>query len=336
MSKRALITGVAGQDGTYLSELLVGKGYEVFGLVRTCERESAEQSCGPMGVTLIDGDLTSKDSLVGAVANSRPDEVYNLAGQSSVGLSWSQPALTAQVNAVGVATLLEVLREHAADARFFQASSAEIFGNPETSPQDENTPIRPVTPYGASKAYAHLLVQNVRAGWGVFACSGILYNHESPLRPTSFVTRKITDGAARIKLGLARELRLGNLDAARDWGYAGDYVEAMWRMLQAERPDDYVIASGEAHTVRDFCEVAFSRVGLDWEEYVVVDPAFFRPVDWQAPVGDSSKAGEVLGWVPGVSFGEVVEMMVDADVERLEGVHGPARRIVAQGDGHRD
>ncbi|MHB1340732.1 MAG: GDP-mannose 4,6-dehydratase [Coriobacteriia bacterium] len=317
MSKRALITGVAGQDGTYLSELLAGKGYDVFGLVRTCERESAEQSCGPLGVNLIDGDLTDKQSLLAAVQASRPDEVYNLAGQSAVGLSWNEPTLTAEVNSVGVARLLEVLRVAAPEARFFQASSAEIFGNAEQPLQDEHTPIRPVTPYGSSKAYAHLLVQNVRNGWGMFACSGILYNHESPLRPTSFVTRKITDGVARIKLGLASELRLGNLDAARDWGFAGDYVEAMWLMLQAESPDDYVVASGEAHTVRDFCEVAFARVGLDWEDFVVVDSEFFRPVDRQAPAGDASKARDILGWIPKSTFSGLVAMMVDADMERF-------------------
>jgi GDPmannose 4,6-dehydratase len=246
-----------------------------------------------------------------------PDEVYNFAGLSSVRLSWEHPALVADVNATGVARLLEALREHAPGARVCQASSAEIFGHPAESPQTESTPVRPATPYGSAKAAAHFLVQNAREGWGAFACNAILYNHESPRRPASFVTRKITDGVARIKLGLATDLRLGNLDSARDWGFAGDYVEGMWRMLQAETPDDFILAAGVAHTVRNFCEVAFAHVGLDWQDHVVVDPEFLRPVDTQAPVGDASKALALLGWRPETTFVQTVEMMVDADLERL-------------------
>jgi len=316
--KRALITGAAGQDGTYLAELLLSKGYEVWGMVGPEPGEylawAAEQ-----GERLhpCEADLADAGSLARLVADVVPDEVYNFAAISSVALSWEHPALVSDIDATGVARLLEVLRRRAPRARLCQATSAEIFGEAVESPQTEETPIRPVTPYGSAKAHAHFLVRNAREGWGMFACSAILYNHESPRRPPSFVTRKITDGAARIKLGLATELRLGNLDAARDWGFAGDYVEGIWRTLQADEPDDYILATGEPHTVRDFCEAAFSRLGLDWRRYVVVDPEFYRPVDVEAPSGDAAKAKRVLGWEPHATFREVVQMMVDADMQRL-------------------
>jgi GDPmannose 4,6-dehydratase len=322
MTKRALITGVAGQDGTYLSRLLVGKGYEVFGLTRACELAAAREICEPAGVRVLEGDLTDTASLEAAIDASRPDEIYNLAGRSSVGLSWTDPIPTGEVNALGVLRLVDAVRRLAPRARIFQASSAEIFGNPDRTPQDEQTPIAPITPYGASKAYAHFLMRNAREGWGLFACSGILYNHESPYRPLGFVTRKITDAVARIKYGRAETLRLGNLDAQRDWGFAGDYVEGMWLMLQADRPDDYVLATGVPHTVRDFCEVAFSHVGLDWRDHVEVAEEFLRPVDRQAPVGDASKARRQLGWEPRTGFEELVVMMVDADLARVAGELG--------------
>lgn len=318
MTKRALITGVAGQDGTYLSELLLGKGYEVWGVLGPCPGAFVEWAQRFEGrLHPIEADLTDMSSLLAAVDVARPDEVYNFAAQSSVGDSFEQAIATTEVNAVGVLRLLETLRDLAPEARFFQASSAEMFGNAAEMPQKETTPLHPRSPYAASKTYAFHIIGSYRDSYGMHANNGILFNHESPLRGTQFVTRKITDGAARIRLGLATELRLGNLDAKRDWGFAGDYVECMWRMLQAETPDDYVIASGEVHTVRDFCEVAFSRLDLDYQEYVVVDPAFFRPVDVNILYGDPSKARTVLGWEPKVHFRDLVAMMVDADMERL-------------------
>lgn len=318
MTQRAIITGAPGQDGTYLAELLLAKGYEVFGVLGPDAGDYAEwaKSRGER-LHVAEADLTDAASLARLIRDVAPHEVYNLAALSSVAVSWEHPALVFDVNASGVARLLEALRDHAPQARFCQATSAEIFGNTDEPIQSESTIVHPITPYGSAKACAHFLVQNAREGWGTFACSAILYNHESPRRPTGFVTRKITDAAARIKLGLAEELRLGNLDSARDWGFAGDYVEGMWRMLQAERADDYVLATGVAHTVRDFCAAAFGHVGLSWEDHVVVDPEFFRPVDRQAPVGDATKAREELGWEPRVPFAEVVAMMVDADLERL-------------------
>ena len=318
MSKRALITGVAGQDGTYLSELLLSKGYEVWGVVGPYPGdflEWAEQFDGrlhPVSANLID-----MDSLLAAVEVSAPDEVYNFAAQSSVGSSFEQAIATTEVNAVGVLRMLEAIRQLAPEARFFQASSAEMFGNAAEMPQRETTPLHPRSPYAASKTYAFHIIGSYRDSYGMHANNGILFNHESPLRGLQFVTRKITEGAARIKLGMAEELRLGNLDAQRDWGFAGDYVECMWRMLQQETPDDFVIASGEVHTVRDFCKAAFSRLDLDYSEFVVVDPAFFRPVDVNILYGDPTKARKVLGWEPKVSFEGLVEMMVDADMERL-------------------
>jgi GDPmannose 4,6-dehydratase len=318
VTKRALITGVAGQDGTYLSELLLGKGYEVWGVVGPYPGgflEWAKQYEGRLHP--IDADLADMDSLLAAVEVSRPDEVYNFAAQSSVGESFDSAIMTTEVNAVGVLRMLEALRQLKPNARFFQASSAEMFGNAAQMPQNESTPLHPRSPYAASKTYAFHIVGSYRDSYGMHVNNGIMFNHESPMRGLQFVTRKITDGAVRCKLGLETELRLGNLDAKRDWGYAGDYVEAMWMMLQQDRADDYVIASGEVHTVRDFCEAAFSRLDLDYNEFVVVDPAFFRPVDVNVLYGDASKARAVLGWEPRVSFTELVSMMVDADLERL-------------------
>jgi GDPmannose 4,6-dehydratase len=318
VTKRALITGVAGQDGTYLSELLLGKGYEVYGIPGPCPGafvQWAEQFEGRLH--LVDGDLKDVDSLFAAVEASRPDEVYNFAAQSSVGDSFESAIMTTEVNAVGVLRMLEALRQLAPDARFFQAASAEMFGNAAEMPQRETTQLRPRSPYAASKTYAFHIVGSYRDSYGMHASNGIMFNHESPLRGLQFVTRKITDGAVRCKLGLQSELRLGNLDAKRDWGFAGDYVEAMWLMLQQERPDDYVVASGATHTVRDFCDAAFSHVELDYREFVVVDPAFFRPVDVNVLYGDPAKAKAQLGWEPKVTFEQLVEMMVDADLERL-------------------
>jgi GDPmannose 4,6-dehydratase len=318
MTKRALITGIAGQDGRFLSELLLGKGYEVWGVVGPYPgaflewARQFEDRLHP-----IDADLTDMESLLAAVDISRPDEVYNFAAQSSVGESFASAIATTEVNAVGVLRILEALRTLKPDARFFQAASAEMFGNSTEMPQRETTPLHPRSPYAASKTYAFHIVGSYRDSYGMHASNGILFNHESPLRGLQFVTRKITDGAVRCKRGLASELRMGNLDAKRDWGFAGDYVEAMWLMLQQESPDDFVIATGETHTVREFCEAAFSRVGLDYERYVVVDPEFFRPVDVNVLFGDPIKARTVLGWVPKVGFRQLVEMMVDADMERL-------------------
>ena len=315
-SRRALITGVAGQDGTYLSELLLGKGYEVYGVVGPYPGaflEWAKQFEGRLFP--IDADLADMQSLLAAVETSRPDEVYNFAAQSSVGGSWTEAIATTEVNAVGVLRILEALRQLKPDARFFQASSAEMFGNATQMPQNEQTPLHPRSPYAASKTYAFHIAGSYRESYGMHVSNGIMFNHESPLRGLQFVTRKISDAAARISLGLASELRLGNLDAQRDWGFAGDYVDAIWRMLQRAEPDDFVIATGEVHTVRDFCSTAFAHVGLDWEEYVVVDPELFRPVDVHVLYGDPSKAREVLGWTPKVTFRELVAMMVDADLD---------------------
>jgi len=322
MRKRALITGVAGQDGTYLSQLLLGKGYEVHGVTGPYPGGFAETVAHNAGrVFWLDADLTDMKSLLAAVDASRPDEVYNFAAQSSVGSSWTEAIATTEVNAVGVLRMLEALRQLKADARFFQASSAEMFGNSPEMPQRETTPLHPRSPYAASKTYAFHIVGSYRESYSMHASNGIMFNHESPLRGPQFVTRKITDGVARIKLGLADELRLGNLDAKRDWGFAGDYVEAMWLMLQQETPGDYVIATGEVHTVRDFCAAAFAHVGLDWERYVVVDPEFFRPVDVNVLYGDPTKARTVLEWEPKVRFEELVAMMVDADLERASAPH---------------
>jgi len=318
VAKRALITGVTGQDGSYLAELLLDKGYEVFGLVRRSSTDPLDRIQHLTGrMTLVRGDLSDQASLIDAVAQSNPDEVYNLAAQSFVGDSWKEAVYTGDVDALGVTRLLEAIRRVNKDARFYQASSSEMFGKVHDVPQRETTPFHPRSPYGVAKVYAYYITLNYRESFGMHAGNGILFNHESPRRGLEFVTRKITDGVARIKLGLADELRLGNLDAKRDWGFAGDYVDAMWRMLQQDEPDDYVVASGETHTVREFCEIAFGRADLDWERCVVVDPAFFRPAEVDLLLGDATKAREKLDWEPKTSFRELVEMMVDADLARV-------------------
>ena len=316
--RRALITGITGQDGSYLAELLLEKGYEVFGMTRRASTENVER-IGHLTdrVNLIQGDLLDPHSLVSALRTAEPAEVYNLAAQSFVPTSWNQPVLTAEFTAVGVTRMLEAIRTVDPNIRFYQASSSEMYGKVREVPQTEQTPFHPRSPYGVAKAYGHYITVNYRESYGLFAVSGILFNHESPRRGLEFVTRKISDGVARIKLGLADELRLGNLDAERDWGYAGDYVEAMWRMLQRDEPEDYVVATGETHSVREFAEIAFGHVGLDWEQLVKTDPEFLRPAEVDQLVGDPAKAKSDLGWEPRHSFRELVEMMVDADLERL-------------------
>ncbi len=316
--RRALITGITGQDGSYLAELLLAKGYEVFGVVRRASTEKFERIEHLLDrLELREGDLLDQVSLVTLLKEIRPAEVYNLAAQSFVPTSWHQPILTGEVTALGVTRMLEALRVVDDTIRFYQASTSEMFGKVRASPQNELTPFYPRSPYGAAKAYGHYITVNYRESYGVFACSGILFNHESPRRGKLFVTRKITHAVARIKAGLTKEVRLGNLDAYRDWGFAGDDVEAMWLMLQQPKPDDYVIATGETHTVREFCELAFARAGLDWQRHVVVDPALVRPAEVDRLVGDASKARRVLGWRPKTSFRELVEMMVDADLAEV-------------------
>ena len=316
--RRALITGITGQDGSYLAELLLEKGYEVFGMTRRASTENVERIAHLTDrVTLIQGDLLDPHSLVSALRTSEPHEVYNLAAQSFVPTSWNQPVLTAEFTGVGVTRLLEAVRTVDPDIRFYQASSSEMFGKVREVPQTETTPFHPRSPYGVAKTYGHYITVNYRESFGLYAISGILFNHESPRRGLEFVTRKISDGVARIKLGLADELRLGNLDAERDWGYAGDYVEAMWRMLQQDEAEDYVIATGETHSVQEFSELAFAHLGLDAKQYVKTDPEFLRPAEVDHLVGDASKARAQLGWEPSHTFRELVEVMVDADLERL-------------------
>jgi len=316
--KRALITGVTGQDGSHLAELLLDKGYEVFGVTRRASTENVERIAHLADrITLLQGDLLDPSSLDAALREARPAEVYNLAAQSFVPTSWNQPVLTAEFTAVGVTRMLEAIRAVDPEIRFYQASSSEMFGKVREVPQNELTPFHPRSPYGVAKTYGHYITVNYRESYGLFAASGILFNHEGPRRGLEFVTRKISDGVARIKLGLADQLRLGNLAAERDWGFAGDYVEAMWLMLQQDEPADYVIATGQPHSVRDFAELAFERAGIDWERHVVSDPAFLRPAEVDRLVGDSSKARAELGWEPRTSFRELVELMVDADLERV-------------------
>lgn len=315
--KNALITGVTGQDGSYLAEFLLKKGYRVFALRRRTSTDNYENvEHIKSQIEWLDGDLTDLSSLIQAVSDSQPDEVYNLAAQSYVATSWPQPLLTGQITALGVTNMLEAVRIVKPDARFYQASSSEMFGKVVETPQTESTPFYPRSPYGVSKLYGHWITINYRESFGMFACSGILFNHESPRRGLEFVTRKVTDGVAKIKLGLANELRLGNLEAKRDWGFAGDYVKAMWLMLQQEVADDYVISTGETHTVRELVEVAFSCVGLNWKDYVVIDDKFIRPAEVDLLLGDCSKAKRILKWELEVGFEKLIQMMVDADLER--------------------
>jgi GDPmannose 4,6-dehydratase len=316
-NRRALITGITGQDGSYLAELLLDKGYTVSGVVRRSSTESFERIAHLEGrVALLQADLLDQVSLQEAIRASRPHEVYNLAAQSFVPTSWSQPVLTAEFTAVGVTRILEAVRHIDPTIRFYQASSSEMFGKVLEVPQSEETPFYPRSPYGVAKAYGHFITVNYRESYDLYAVSGILFNHESPRRGLEFVTRKITDGVARIKLGLASELRLGNLDAQRDWGFAGDYVRAMWLMRQQNAAVDYVIATGITHTIRYACEVAFGHVGLDWEEYVVIDERFMRPAEVDMLVGDAGKAWRELGWKPDVTFEQMMALMVDADLAR--------------------
>jgi GDPmannose 4,6-dehydratase len=316
--RRALITGITGQDGSYLAELLLDKGYEVHGMVRRASTEKFDRIEHIRdSLTLHQGDLLDHRSLVDALRAARPDEVYNLAAMSFVAVSWIQPTLTAEFTGVGVTRMLEAVREVCPEARFYQASSSEMFGKVRETPQRESTPFYPRSPYGVAKAYGHHITVNYRESYGLFCCSGILFNHESPRRGLEFVTRKITWHAAAIKHGLRDQLRLGNLSAQRDWGYAKDYVEAMWLMLNQKRPDDYVIATGTTHTVQRCVEIAFARVGLDWEPYVVIDDDLKRPAEVDTLVGDWSKAERELGWRPRVDFQQLIELMVDADLAML-------------------
>jgi len=316
--RRALITGITGQDGSYLAELLLEKGYEVHGMVRRSSTETFQRLEGIRDqITLHTGDLLDQRSLVDVLRASAPNEVYNLAAMSFVAASWSQPVLTAEFTAVGVTRILEAMREVTPEARFYQASSSEMFGRVLEAPQRETTPFYPRSPYGVAKCYGHFITVNYRESYDLFACSGIFFNHESERRGLEFVTRKVTHGAAAIKLGLADELSLGNLDAERDWGYAKDYVEAMWLMLQQDEPDDYVIATGETHTVRELVQVAFEHVGLDPEGHVRIDPRYMRPAEVEHLIGDATKAREKLGWKPRMSFEDMIRLMVDSDLELL-------------------
>jgi GDPmannose 4,6-dehydratase len=318
-TKRALITGITGQDGSYLAELLLDRGYEVHGMVRRSSTETfARIEHLRDRITLHQGDLLDHRSLTDALRASRPDEIYNLAAMSFVAASWIQPTLTAEFTGVGVTRLLEAMREVCPEARFYQASSSEMFGKVRETPQNERTPFYPRSPYGVAKAYGHFITVNYRESYGLHATSGILFNHESPRRGLEFVTRKITWHAAAIRLGKRDKLRLGNLDAKRDWGYAKDYVEAMWLMLHQDEPDDYVIATGETHSVRECVEIAFDQAGVpDWERYVEIDPSLLRPAEVDLLVGDASKARRVLGWEPRTTFEELIRLMVDADLRLL-------------------
>lgn len=314
--RRALITGITGQDGSYLAELLLEKGYQVFGLIRRSSTVNFERIRHIQDdVELLSGDLLDQNSLTYALQASQAQEVYNLGAQSFVPASWEQPLLTGEITALGVTRLLEAIRATDRSIRFYQASTSEIFGKVRESPQSEATPFYPRSPYGVSKVYGHWITINYRESYDLFACSGILFNHESPRRGLEFVTRKITNGVARIKHGRATELALGNLDARRDWGYAGDFVRAMWLMLQQDGPDDFVIATGNDRTIREFCQVAFGCVDLDWEEFVRVDERFFRPAEVEILKGDPSKARRLLGWEPEVSFEEMVRLMVERDMD---------------------
>ncbi len=319
MAKTALITGITGQDGSYLAELLLSKGYKVFGMVRRSSSEKFERISHLMGkIELVQGDLLDQYSLNEAIRTANPDEVYNLAAQSFVPTSWNQPVLTGEFTALGVPRILEAIRHVNPKIRFYQASSSEMFGKVRETPQNEHTPFYPRSPYGVAKVYGHYITVNYRESYGLFAVSGILFNHESPRRGMEFVTRKVSHAAASIKLGLQKELLMGNLDAKRDWGFAGDYVEAMWMMLQQPKPEDFVVGTGEAHSVKELVEAAFKHVGLNWKDFVKQDQKFMRPADVDVLVADASKARKMLGWKPKVNFRELVAMMVDADIERLK------------------
>ena len=319
MSKRAVITGITGQDGSYLAEFLLTQGYEVFGIVRRSSIDNCDRISHLLEqIRFLQADLLDQSSLIAALRTARPQEVYNLAAQSFVPTSWDQPVLTGQFTALGVTQVLEAIRAVDPSIRFYQASSSEMFGKPIESPQRETTPFHPRSPYGVAKVYGHHITVNYRESYNLFACSGILFNHESPRRGVEFVTRKISQGVAQIKLSKARELRLGNLKAERDWGFAGDYVRAMWMMLQQEQADDYVVGTGLAHSVADFVEIAFQSAGLNHQDFVKVDPAFFRPAEVDHLKADPSKARQTLGWKPEISFAELVEMMVEHDIYRLK------------------
>ncbi|MFO0844435.1 MAG: GDP-mannose 4,6-dehydratase, partial [Gemmataceae bacterium] len=318
MAKTAFITGVTGQDGSYLAELLLNKGYRVCGMVRRSSTENFERIGHVRDrIELYQADLLDQTSIAGVLAQTQPDEVYNLAAQSFVATSWHQPVLTAEYTAVGVTRMLDAIRQVCPKAKFYQASSSEMYGKVLEVPQREETPFYPRSPYGVAKVYGHYITVNYRESYGMFACSGILFNHESPRRGLEFVTRKITHHVAKIKCGEAKELRLGNLNSKRDWGFAGDYVKAMWLMLQQDQPDDFVVGTGETHTVQEFVEIAFGHVGLDWRKYVVIDPKFVRPAEVDLLLADPGKAKRVLGWEPTVSFEGLVKMMVDSDLAQV-------------------
>ncbi|MFN8016824.1 MAG: GDP-mannose 4,6-dehydratase [Acidimicrobiales bacterium] len=320
MTKRALITGITGQDGSYLAELLLSKGYEVIGMVRRSSTVNFERIAHIQDkITFVPGDLLDEVSMIQILQEHRPQEVYNLAAQSFVQTSFGQPVLTGEITGLGVTRILDAIRIVDPEIRFYQASSSEMFGKVQAVPQDEDTPLYPRSPYGVAKVYGHWITINYRESYDLHATSGILFNHESPRRGLEFVTRKISNTVAKIKLGMADELRLGNLDAQRDWGFAGDYVEAMWLMLQQDTPDDYVVATGETHTVRSFCELAFGHVDLDWEQYVKVDERFFRPAEVDLLVGSPAKAKRQLDWEPKTPYPDLVQMMVDADLALLSG-----------------
>jgi GDPmannose 4,6-dehydratase len=333
MRKRALITGITGQDGSYLAELLLEKGYEVFGLVRRSSVDTSDRIVHLLDrITFVQADLLDQSSLIAALRQAQPHEVYNLAAQSFVPTSWTQPVLTAEFTALGVTRMLEAIRTVDPTVRFYQASSSEMFGNPPETPQHELTHFRPRSPYGVAKVYGHYITVNYRESYGLFACSGILFNHESPRRGVEFVTRKVTRGVARIKLGLNSELRLGNLEAKRDWGFAREYVEAMWLMLQQTEPEDYVAGTGVAHSVGDLVRIAFESADLEWERFVRVDSNFTRPAEVDHLLADASKARRKLGWSPKVSFTELIQMMVDQDIHRLKnGLSDYAAVAVANG-----
>jgi len=321
--KKALITGITGQDGAYLAKFLLEKNYKVYGLIRRIvnrDFSNLEYLDVDKKIEFVDGDLTDEASLINVIKTIRPDEVYNLAAQSFVGTSWDQPLVTSEINALGTLKLLNAIKNHWPSAKFYQAATSEMFGNSSTDGiQDENTPFHPRSPYAISKLFSHWMTVNFKESFGMYCVSGILFNHESPIRGKEFVSRKITDGVARIKLGLAKEIKLGNLDAQRDWGFAGDYVEAMWLMLQQEEPDNFVICTGKTHSVRELLDVAFKHVGLnDWEKYISIDPRFKRPAELHILTGRNEKAKEKLGWQPKISFEELIKMMVDADLKRLK------------------